>query len=70
MQVEYVVERIGMQMAVARRVNGVKLGEEVTEQQIIWPQVAESGTLIDFGTLIEDAIREAVEQAEEREGGG
>jgi hypothetical protein len=70
MQVQFVVERIGIQLAVARRVNGVKLGEEVTEQEVLWPQVEDSGRVISFGTLVEEAIREAVELAEVREAGG
>jgi len=66
---EFVPERIGIQIAIAKRINGVKLGEEVTEQQVIWPQVEESGRVIGFGALVEEAIREAVAVAEEREAG-
>jgi hypothetical protein len=70
MQVEFEPERIAIQIALARKQAGVKVGEELTAQVILWPQVETSGRVISFGQLVEEAVQEAVEVAEAREAGG
>lgn len=67
---QFAAERIGIQIVLARKQEGVKVGEVLTDQVLIWPQVEDCGRVVGFGELVEEAIREAVEVAEERECGG
>jgi hypothetical protein len=69
MHTELVPERIVVQIALARKREGVKVGEVLTDQVLLWPQVEASGRVVSFGALVEEAIKEAVEVAEEREVG-
>lgn len=70
LRVQFEAEYLEVRVLLARKQEGVKVGEVLTDQVLIWPQVEDSGRVIGFGQLVEEAIREAVELAEEREAGG
>lgn len=69
-QVTFVPECLKLQVLMAKMQAGIKIGEATTAEVILWPRVEEDGEVVELIDVVRQAIREAVEVAEEREAGG